>query len=236
MPVRSRSELFDVDPNEFVAERDQLARDLKAAGDKDEAAAVRKLRRPTVAMWAINQVARREPGSVEQLIEQAADARAAQREAIEQSKPERLREALARRREALAKVSRAAREVIDGSGRSGDAQDRDIESALNALVASGHMDVQFRAGELIALPAAEGESGDFLSELAASMPASPRPAKPPAELIAAREEVETRRAELDDANRAVEAVESTLAAAHKAQAAAARAVERAEERLTKLER
>ena len=54
----ARSHLFAVKLEEFVAERDRLAAQLKAAGDKTGAAALKKLARPTVNVWALNQVAR----------------------------------------------------------------------------------------------------------------------------------------------------------------------------------
>ena len=56
-------ELFDLPPTEFIAARDALAKQLKADGDAGAAAEVKALRRPSVAAWAVNQVARRQPRS-----------------------------------------------------------------------------------------------------------------------------------------------------------------------------
>jgi hypothetical protein len=50
--------LYAGPPDEFVAGRDALARDIAASGDAVGSARVRRLRRPTVAAWAVNQVAR----------------------------------------------------------------------------------------------------------------------------------------------------------------------------------
>lgn len=50
--------LYAGPPEEFVAGRDALARDVAAAGDAVGSARIKKLRRPTVAGWAVNQVAR----------------------------------------------------------------------------------------------------------------------------------------------------------------------------------
>src|SRR6185436_5875780 len=56
--------LYDLGVDEFVAARDELATQLRGAGDREAAAAVRKLRRPTVVAWTLNQLARRHPGEV----------------------------------------------------------------------------------------------------------------------------------------------------------------------------
>src|SRR4051794_419534 len=106
------TELFALDPTEFVAARDQLVRERKAAGDKAGAAAVKALKRPTVPLWALNQVARQDPDTVDALVGAAADARAAQGAVLDGGKPDELRDALTRRREALAAVARAARSVL----------------------------------------------------------------------------------------------------------------------------
>src|SRR5262249_38111386 len=61
MIPESAHALFALDPNDFVTARDQRARELRKEGEKDEAAAVKALRRPTVPVWALNQVARQRP-------------------------------------------------------------------------------------------------------------------------------------------------------------------------------
>ena len=50
--------LFDVEPKQFIAARDALAKELRSRGERDAATEVKTLRRPTVAAWALNQVAR----------------------------------------------------------------------------------------------------------------------------------------------------------------------------------
>ncbi len=94
----SRSDLFTVAPDEFVAARDQLARDLRAAGDKEEAAAVKGLRRPAVPVWALNQVARSDPQAIRELLAASEDARGAQHDVLDGAEADVLRAALARRR------------------------------------------------------------------------------------------------------------------------------------------
>jgi hypothetical protein len=50
--------LLGVAPNDFVTERDHLARELREAGRADDAAAVAALRKPSAVVFAVNRAAR----------------------------------------------------------------------------------------------------------------------------------------------------------------------------------
>jgi hypothetical protein len=52
--------LFDLRPEDFTAARNDLAKRLRAAGERERAREVGELRRPTETAWAVNQVARRD--------------------------------------------------------------------------------------------------------------------------------------------------------------------------------
>lgn len=84
MPSESASpdELYGLPLAEFVPARDALAASRRAAGDRDGAAAVKALRKPTLAAWAMNQTAREHPADVARLLEAGAALRAAQRDAL----------------------------------------------------------------------------------------------------------------------------------------------------------
>src|SRR5918996_3616110 len=56
--------LFAVPLEDFVAERKQVAKELREAGERDAAAEVAKLPKPTPPAWALNQLAREEPEAV----------------------------------------------------------------------------------------------------------------------------------------------------------------------------
>ena len=51
-------ELYGLPLDRFVPERDALAKALRKAGRREEAAEVAALRKPSVAAWAVNQVIR----------------------------------------------------------------------------------------------------------------------------------------------------------------------------------
>jgi hypothetical protein len=75
--------LFAGAPGEFTAGRDALAKELRAAGEQDEAARVRQLRRPTKIAAELNRLARGEPGAMGAAIEAEGALEEAQRGVLE---------------------------------------------------------------------------------------------------------------------------------------------------------
>jgi hypothetical protein len=65
--------LYGLPAEEFTAARDALAKELRSAKRRDEADEIKARRRPTVPAAAINQLVRREPELVEDLIRAARD-------------------------------------------------------------------------------------------------------------------------------------------------------------------
>ncbi len=133
-------ELAEVPPEEFVSARDELAKRLKSEGKAEEAAAVKKLRKPTVARWVTEQVRRRHAREVDALRAASADVAQAQEAAVTRGDRDALRDATAKRRNAAEAVGRAVDQVLASSGRP--AQYRDealgaIESDVTAEIAAG---------------------------------------------------------------------------------------------------
>lgn len=73
-------DLYECRPDEFTAARDDLVHALRDAGEADCAARVRALRRPTAAVWAVNQLARRHAASMTALLAAGDRMRAAHRQ------------------------------------------------------------------------------------------------------------------------------------------------------------
>jgi hypothetical protein len=67
-PEAEAERLYGLEPEAFVAARDAAAKALRGDGRKAEAAAVAKLRKPSVAAWVVNRLARDEPDLVEALL------------------------------------------------------------------------------------------------------------------------------------------------------------------------
>ena len=70
--------LYAGDPSAFVAGRDALAKRVKAAGEKDAAAAIKGLRRPSVGAWYANIAARSSLVSLREWLALGAEIRDAQ--------------------------------------------------------------------------------------------------------------------------------------------------------------
>jgi hypothetical protein len=66
-PNGALAALYRLPLEEFVAARDQLARQLRAAGDRDGARPVAGLRRPSISAWAANQLAHAAPNAMAEL-------------------------------------------------------------------------------------------------------------------------------------------------------------------------
>lgn len=58
-------ELYAVPPEKFIATRTALSTSARAAGDREAASAIARLRKPTVAAWAINALVHQRPLDVE---------------------------------------------------------------------------------------------------------------------------------------------------------------------------
>ncbi len=71
-------ELYAAPPGEFVARRDELAKQTRTAGDRQLANAIKALRRPTVGAWYLNTAARSGLLSLRELVELGEQLRQAQ--------------------------------------------------------------------------------------------------------------------------------------------------------------
>ena len=106
--------LYQLPLEQFVATRDQLARRLRAAGDRDSARQVAALRRPPVSAWAANQLAHAAPNGVAELLEVGAALRQAQQEALagQPGAARQLRTATAHLRAAITRLSARAETLL----------------------------------------------------------------------------------------------------------------------------
>ena len=100
--------LYGLPLEEFTPARDAAARELRRAGDRDAAARVAKLPKPSPAAWTANQVAREQPELIEALLEAGAALREAQDAAVSGHGGRSLREATLAERGAVDAVMTAA--------------------------------------------------------------------------------------------------------------------------------
>jgi hypothetical protein len=125
-------ELYGLDPNDFVAARNDLARRLRKAGQREVAAEVAKLRRPTPAAWAVNQLARRHRPDVEELVRLGEELREAQDRALAGAESRDLRQAGRARRDAVARLTDLAEGLLTERGGAAGAHTTEVVATLEA--------------------------------------------------------------------------------------------------------
>ncbi|MEC3918055.1 hypothetical protein [Nocardia sp. CDC160] len=147
------AELYGLAPGEFVAARTEWVRRARESGDKALAEAIAKLRRPTVAAWALNVLAREASEDVAALLEVGEALRDAQR----RLSGEQLRALGAQRQKVVNAVVGKAVELAAGRGqRLSEAVVREIGASLQAALADPQVAEELRAGTLTAAATYEG--------------------------------------------------------------------------------
>ena len=109
--------LYGLPLEEFTAARNELATRLRKAGQAEAAERIRALRKPSVAVWGVNQLARRHPDELAALVDAARRLRKAQGEALRGRGPDSVRAATAAERDALRKLTRLAERLLADEGR-----------------------------------------------------------------------------------------------------------------------
>jgi hypothetical protein len=182
--------LYDVAPADFVAARNALAKELRAAGDKEQAAVVAKLRRPTPLAYALNHVARHRPASLAAALEAGAALETATAAAVAGDAGE-LRTATAADRDAMRALTDDVAKVLDA--RAADLAQK-VTATIRAAVADPDVAAEVEAGRLTA----EHESSGFGLGLGDTATATDAPAaSPPRDDLAPRREA--KRAKVDQA-------------------------------------
>lgn len=137
----------------FVEQRNRLARELRDQGDRDAAAWLASLRRPSPAVWALDQVARGDPARLRTLLDRGAELRDVQARAMRGD-----REAAAQLCEVGGQVQRAVDDIVRraaallrdaGHGVSSDTTLSMAAMLRTALTADGETQRRLAAGLLL---------------------------------------------------------------------------------------
>jgi hypothetical protein len=164
--------LFAAPLDEFVAERDALAKQLRADGDREAAERVKALRKPSAAVWAVNQLARRQQKDYRALLAAGDRLREAQEQVLGGESPETLQEAAAAERKLVERLSEKGRAVLEVAGHSPtEATVRRLNATLHA--AATRPDLR-EAAENGRLEHEEETSGFGFELLSGAPPKAPR--------------------------------------------------------------
>ncbi|MDQ3981786.1 MAG: hypothetical protein M3271_03790, partial [Actinomycetota bacterium] len=128
---RAIERLYGLPLEDFTAARNELARTLSEEGLTENAARVRKLKKPPVSAWAVNRLARDDPASMQRLLELVDELREAR------SAPE-IHELSAQRRELVATMARRAAEIMERAGHA--ASGTALQRVTQTLQAGGEDD------------------------------------------------------------------------------------------------
>lgn len=248
-PDAEAERLYALDPEEFVAARDAAAKALRGDGKRAEAAAVAKLRKPSVAAWVVNRLARDESDLLEALLDAGAKLRDVQLAGA--AAPE-LRAAITAEAEALDALMRPAGRIAERSGSGRETALARARDTLHAAALDPDLADEVRRGVVVREQQAIGfPLGAALPERparAAATPAKGKAAKPAPEPEPVRDEVAAKRLEraaataataaekLDRAEQGLERASSELSEAKAELARARRVLKAAETRVEGAER
>lgn len=219
--MTDEQDLYGLPLDRFVPERGTLAKALRKDGERERAAEISSLRKPSVAAWAINQLVRTRGGEVAALFETGDALQHAQTQLLAgRGDGNALREAVVRERDAVGELAELARGLLSSDGHELTPATLDrVSETLHAAAFDEHARAQVKDGCLARELRHIGLGQGGAASHSGTKLGSSRPRKPAREPDAVRR-AEEKRAERERAE--------LLKAARKTEASARRAAERAE--------
>ena len=139
--------LYGLPLDEFTAERDAAAKRLRADGEREEADRIKKLRKPSVPAWAVNQAARADAKAAKALVKAGEKLAAAQEATLSGKRSPDLREAVAAHGEA---VERMMEPVVEALGKAASAANVDrARETLRAVAGDDELRGEFQAASIV---------------------------------------------------------------------------------------
>ena len=124
--------LRELPPGEFTVARDDAAKRLRAEGKRDLADEVKRLRKPTLAVWLVNRLARERPLDVKRLLK-AGEALAASQAG---GSAEEFAEARHEEQHALERLAAATRELAERESAGAPAVERAVQTLRAASLSA----------------------------------------------------------------------------------------------------
>jgi hypothetical protein len=108
--------LYQLPLSEFTSARDELVKRLRADGERERAEEIKKLRKPTAAVWVVNQLSRERPLDVQRLLKAGEALTKSQAKAAAGKSSQTFPEARRAEQHALEQLAKGAREIADRAG------------------------------------------------------------------------------------------------------------------------
>jgi len=228
--------LYGLPPEQFTAARTQYEKEAKAAGDRDAAARIHAMAKPTVTAWLANQLAREHRNELQPLLELGA----ALRDATRNLAGDQLRTLSRQQHHLVHALVLQARQLARAADRSvGDDAARGLEETLHAALADEHAATLLLAGRLTDALHSSGFDSGFSGTATNVVPLHRKGSRSSTQSFAGRRqprEEDRRRAEHDlvEAQRAVADATAALDNARGLAADADQAAAAAQERIDEL--
>jgi hypothetical protein len=144
-------DLYGLPLDSFIPERATLVRALRSAGEREQAATVAALRKPSVAAWAVNQLVRSQRGEVEALLRAGDALRETQAGVLSgAADAQDLRAAAEAERRAVDDLVETARGLLSSSGQELSATTLErVADTLNAAALDDEAREQVSEGRLV---------------------------------------------------------------------------------------
>jgi hypothetical protein len=141
--------LYGLPLDEFVSERDGLAKRLRKDGDREAAERVKALRKPTAGAWAINQAVRRRERERDKLLAAGERLRKAHEALLSGGDPAALRKAMGAERELAGSLADVAEVIASETGKSGPALRERVRGTLHAAAVDEQVRGELAAGRVV---------------------------------------------------------------------------------------
>ena len=214
------SDLLSIPLADFTEARNELASNLIEQGRKDEAAEVKRLKKPSISAWTTNQLAHKRPDQIQRLVE-------TQRRLHEGVDAQSMRDLSTVRRKVVASLLASAHEILAESGSPASSSTlAKVEQTLLSATSDNELDALQQGrltGDLVS-PGFDAIEG--FEVLASAPPKEDKPAMKRAEELAQAASAAERLAA--EARAEAERLTDALTEAKKAAERAARAAEKAE--------
>jgi hypothetical protein len=168
MAAQGLDRVFGAPLEDFVSERNALAKELSDAGQDSDAAEVRALKKPSVSAWALNQGVRADRKAAKAVLAAAKGLEEAQSRAL-QGNADRLHDAQDRQQQTVDAMLGAVEKAAGERDLSSAMLDR-VRETLRAIPGNDELRAEFEEGRVTSDRRAVGFSGAI-----ADVPSQPRP-------------------------------------------------------------
>ena len=141
--------LYGIPLDEFVHDRDELAKRLRRDGEREAAEQVKKLRKPSAGAWALNQAVRRRRKETDALLAAGERLRAAHESLMSGGDQAELRDAMREERELASGLADCAEAIASETGKSGPALRERVRSTLHAAAVDKEAREELATGRFV---------------------------------------------------------------------------------------